>query len=60
MYQKSKSSANRYDIDKWDVKPAEAHVICSRPSYFPRTLVIQLNYIFVRNFLMLRVFSGLG
>ena len=39
----SKGSANRYEIDKRDVKLAEAHVICSRPSYPPRTLVIQLN-----------------
>ena len=37
----SGNSANRYEIDKRDVKPAEGHVICTRPSYSPRTLVIQ-------------------
>ena len=37
----SGNSANRYDIDKRDVKLAEGHVICTRPSYFPRILVIQ-------------------
>ena len=43
----SKSSTNRYDIDKWDVKPAEAHVICSRPSYSSRSLVIQLKFTYL-------------
>ena len=39
----SGSSANRYEIDKGDVKPDEAHVICTSPSHCPQTLVIQLN-----------------
>ena len=37
----SENSDNRYEIDKLDVKPAEAHVVCTRPNYSPRTLVIQ-------------------
>ena len=37
----SEISANRYEIDKLDVKPAEAHVICTHPIYSPQTLVIQ-------------------
>ena len=37
----SESLTNRYEIDKEDTKPTVAYVICTRPSYSPRTLVTQ-------------------